>query len=217
MSLSKPLFRLVPGLDLVLASASPRRRQFIEELGLPYTLACPHGVEPKPDQGESPVTYACRAARTKAHAAQASLSLAERPRSLILAADTVVTLQGDILGKPQDDDYALSMLERLSGRSHEVISAVCLLLPTPNTPSSTQSEKIFYDKCHVHFHPWPAAVLTAYAATGEPADKAGAYAIQGQGAFLVEKIEGSWTTVVGLPVTMLVEMLLADGYMEAFS
>ncbi|MBQ3060633.1 MAG: septum formation protein Maf [Desulfovibrio sp.] len=201
-----PLFRLAPGLRLLLASASPRRRQFLEEWGLPFTLVRPGGIEPSPASGETPAAYACRAARAKAHAAAASLTAQERTGSLILSADTVVTLTDDILGKPHDAAHALTMLERLAGRDHNVISAVCLLLPDGQ-------EELFSDVSRVFFHPWPRSVLQAYTASGEPDDKAGAYAIQGQGAFLVERIEGSWSTVVGLPVTPLARILLERGCM----
>ena len=147
------------------------------------------------------------------------------------------------------------MLSRLSGRGHEVISAVCLLLPatpesaTPGAPGAAHGtfamgttgavsttgamgatgaaqshspqgaaatepeELVFSDTSRVFFHPWPEAVLRAYVATDEPCDKAGAYAIQGQGAFLVDRVEGSWSTVVGLPVTQLAALLLRRGLM----
>ncbi|MDD4702204.1 MAG: Maf family nucleotide pyrophosphatase [Desulfovibrio sp.] len=223
-----PLFALATGYRLVLASASPRRRLFLSEWGLPFELARPDGAEPLPAPGENPDAYTRRAATAKAHAVAAGLPGASatgkvRPhdRAIILAADTVVTVDGDILGKPDDSPHALDMLHRLSGRGHEVISAVCLLLPpqADNAPmDATESfagaeELVFSDVSRVFFHPWPENVLRAYVETGEPRDKAGAYAIQGQGAFLVDRIEGSWSTVVGLPVTQLARLLLDRGFM----
>ena len=98
------------------------------------------------------------------------------------------------------------MLRRLAGRTHEVISAVCLLGPQ-------DEEIVFHDVSRVRFAPWPEAVLAAYAATGEPDDKAGAYAIQGQGAVLVEAVDGSWSTVVGLPVSRLAQEMLSRGWL----
>lgn len=123
----QPLFLLRPGIRLVLASASPRRRQFMDEWGLPYTIVRPTGVEPRPEHGETPAAYALRAATAKARAVAASADAGAD--DLILAADTVVALGHDILGKPADDADALDMLRRLSGREHEVITGVCCLFP----------------------------------------------------------------------------------------
>lgn len=192
-----PIFVLRPGIRLVLASASPRRRQFMDEWGLPYTVVRPAGVEPRPKDGEPPADYALRVAgRPDADSA-----------GLILAADTVVALGHDILGKPADPADALRMLRRLSGREHQVITGVCCLFPD-GTASG------FADTSAVRFHAWPDDVLAAYVRSGEPADKAGAYAIQGQGAFLVAGVHGSWSTVVGLPVSRLADLLLSGGWMR---
>ena len=283
----QPLFTLTDGFRLVLASGSPRRRLFLSEWGLPFELARPDGAEPLPLPGEQPDAYTRRAAAAKAYAVAASLdrtgaraSASTQDKAIILSADTVVAVDGDILGKPHDAAHALAMLQRLTGRGHEVISAVCLLLPpsagaleetsctasgtapgntsgdaccntsgnapgnasgntsgnvsgntsgaTPDrAPYATHSadntaacqgcsaeELIFSDTSRVYFHPWPESVLRAYVDTGEPHDKAGSYAIQGQGAFLVDRIEGSWSTVVGLPVTQLAHLLLHRGFMR---
>ena len=255
-TLLRPLFRLSPGFELLLASGSPRRRQFLTEWGLPFRLALPDAEEPRPEQGESPEAYTRRAAAAKARAADTALRLqaankppTDRPQHaasrgpqgtslqpVILAADTVVAIDGDILGKPQNPAHALRMLERLNGASHEVISAVCLLLPALGTPATAASpactaagvavqETIdgplamltFSDVSRVFFHRWPLSVLQAYVDTGEPDDKAGAYAIQGQGAVLVERVEGSWSTVVGLPVTALAQVMINRGLMQPYS
>lgn len=201
----QPLFLLRPGIRLVLASASPRRRQFMDEWGLPYTIVRPTGVEPRPEHGETPAAYALRAATAKARAVAASADAGAD--DLILAADTVVALGHDILGKPADDADALDMLRRLSGREHEVITGVCCLFPDGSSAG-------FADTSAVRFHAWPEDILRAYVRSGEPADKAGAYAIQGQGAFLVESVHGSWSTVVGLPVSRLAALLLEGGWMR---
>ena len=204
-----------------------------------------------PRPGELPDAYTRRAALAKARAVARLMNGAKLPvqidKNIILAADTVVAVDGDILGKPRDRQDALNMLSRLSGRVHEVISAVCLILPatpqpaTPqpatdtasatevmgatemmgatqtrspqNTAAAEPEELVFSDTSRVFFHPWPEPVLRAYVATDEPCDKAGAYAIQGQGAFLVDRVEGSWSTVVGLPVTQLAALLLRRGLM----
>lgn len=243
----RPLFQLAPGLELLLASASPRRRQFLNEWGLPFRLALSCSEEPRPEQGESPEAYTRRAAAAKAlavgnalhrqrdaNAMQNNMRGAVQP--VVLAADTIVAVDGDILGKPKNPAHALRMLERLSGRGHEVISAVCLLLPVEATFDAAPASALrgapvtfpfmeeimggcfrvltFSDVSRVFFHRWPQPVLRAYIDTGEPHDKAGAYAIQGQGAVLIERVEGSWSTVVGLPVTQLAQVMLNRGLMQ---
>ena len=194
----QPLFLLRPGIRLVLASASPRRRQFMDEWGLPYTIVRPTGVEPRPEHGETPAAYALRAATAKARAVAASADAGAD--DLILAADTVVALGHDILGKPADDADALDMLRRLSGREHEVITGVCCLFPDGSSAG-------FADTSAVRFHAWPEDVLRAYVRSGEPADKAGAYAIQGGAARFVTRVEGCYFNVMGLPVAALYRLL----------
>ena len=150
-----PLFALPGGWELVLASHSPRRRQFLEEWGLAYRIVTGRDEEPRPRAGEAPAAYARRAARAKALSAAAADGQAAGPR-VLLAADTIVALGEDILGKPADRAQALEMLRRLAGRTHEVISAVCLLGPQ-------DEEIVFHDVSRVRFAPWPEAVLAAYA------------------------------------------------------
>ena len=191
-------------LPLVLASASPRRREALHLLGLEFEIVRPTGVEPQALAGENPTDYALRAAKAKAFAA----AHMRPPDAFVLGADTVVALEGDILGKPHDRQHALDMLHRLSGKNHLVISACCCRLPD-GTARYTVGE------ARVHFFPWPRDVLAAYAATDEVLDKAGAYAIQGQGAFLAQKIEGSVSAVVGLPMTQLVSLLSELGVIRA--
>ena len=190
-------------LPLVLASASPRRQEFLRLLGLEFEIVRPAGAEPQPLAGENPADYALRAAAAKARAA-AQL----RPGACVLGADTIVALEGEILGKPRDKRHALDMLLLLSGKSHEVFSACCCCLPDGTVRHIVGSAR-------VHFFPWPQDVLAAYAATDEVLDKAGAYAIQGQGAFLAHGIEGSVSAVVGLPMTQLSVMLLELGVIRA--
>ncbi|HZF61814.1 MAG TPA: Maf family nucleotide pyrophosphatase [Desulfovibrio sp.] len=225
---------MASGLELLLASASPRRRQFLNEWGIPFRLALTSADEPRPEQGESPEAYTRRAATAKAlasgHAVRQQGAASQELRPVILAADTVVAVDGDILGKPENPAHALRMLERLNGRGHEVISAVCLLLPADAAFAPAQAAGpagpnvdeccvdsfrmlSFSDTSRVFLHHWPQPVLQAYLDTGEPHDKAGAYAIQGQGAVLVERVDGSWSTVVGLPVTQLAQVMLDRGLM----
>lgn len=204
--MSAPLFCLKPGLRLVLASASPRRRSFMEEWGLPFDVCVPDAAEPRPLSGEKPDAYVRRAAAAKARAALDLLGGASSGL-LLLAADTIVALDSRLLGKPADDADALRMLHELSGREHHVISGVCLVTPDGR-------EQQFSESSSVRFHLWPDAILRAYVRTGEPLDKAGAYAIQGQGAFLVAEVRGSWSNVVGLPVTQLAARLLEQGWLR---
>ena len=211
----------------------------MNEWGLPFRLELAEAEEPRPMPGESPEAYTRRAATAKALAVGHNLThifslgaVGFAPQPVILAADTVVAIDGDILGKPENPAHALSMLERLNGTSHEVISAVCLLLPAQDKamaacstlPELHVQEAVedcfrmlsFSDASRVYFHHWPQPVLQAYVDTGEPGDKAGAYAIQGQGAVLVERIEGSWSTVVGLPVTPLAQIMITLGLMQPY-
>ncbi|WP_353116960.1 Maf family nucleotide pyrophosphatase [Nitratidesulfovibrio sp.] len=193
-------FRAV--LPVVLASGSPRRREFLHSLGLSFEVYGNGAAEPDPLPGEPPADYACRAA-----AAKAASVAALRPGGVIVAADTVVALHGEIMGKPRDRADAVRMLSRLAGHTHEVVSACCVALPDG-------TRETFHAATRVTMWDAPPAALAAYAATGEPDDKAGAYGIQGVGAFLVESIDGSWSNVVGLPVAELVRLLLRHGIIE---
>ena len=184
---------------LVLASTSPRRQQVVSQWGVPFSIDAPDGEEPSPRIGESPEEYALKSAYAK------GAGVARRhPGKAVIGADTIVTADGEILRKPLHADTALAMLKSLAGRTHSVITAVSVFLPDG-------SEEVFSDRADVTFYAWPEEVLAAYVRTGEPLDKAGAYAIQGQGAFLAERIEGSWSTVVGLPVSMTAALLVRRG------
>jgi septum formation protein len=131
--------------------------------------------------------------------------VAERhPDYVVIAADTVVALEGILLGKPDNDEDAMRMLQLLSGRTHQVVTGCCLLLPGGESA-------VFHARTDVRMRTAAREELAAYVATGEPADKAGAYAIQGIGAFLVEHVHGSYTNVVGLPLARVLEVLLKWG------
>lgn len=190
---------------LVLASASPRRRDFLESAGVLFTCMPATCPEPRPLPGEEPRLYAMRSAEAKARFVLDALS-ARRDGPAVLAADTIVILRGEgaasILGKPRDEEEALAMLTRLSGRTHEVATACCLAVDGRTV--------CFDDVTKVTFAPWPRPVLEAYVAGGDPMDKAGAYGIQDEGAFLVRSIEGSWSTVAGLPLDLVLEKLIQN-------
>ena len=178
---------------LVLASSSPRRRQLLEMLGISVEVRPPRVPEVRLD-GEPPRAYVERLAREKAAAV---------PGDLVLAADTTVVVDGEVLEKPADGADALRMLERLAGRTHEVITAVAL-----RADGATRHAT---DVTRVTFRPADPALLRAYVATGEPMDKAGAYGIQGYGAALVERIEGDFFGVMGLPIRLVLGLLEAAG------
>lgn len=192
-----PLFTLAQGTELVLASGSPRRNTFLGDWGVPYTVR-PVAGEPDVLPGQDSREFALHCALFKMWAAR------KADNEVIVAADTIVTLDGRVMGKPRDRAEALDMLKSLSGRAHQVTTAVALAFPDNNTLTHC-------DVCNVHFASFEELVLKAYVATGECDDKAGAYAIQGKGAFLVDRIDGSWSTVVGLPVTWVVQTLLQKG------
>jgi len=173
---------------LILASASPRRRDLLNQLGVRYTVDPAH-IDETPGPGESPGDYVERMAREKAR----SVAGSHLPGGdAVQAADTTVVLGDDILGKPRDRSDALGMLARLSGRTHTVMTAVCLYRNGGEYASLVATE--------VEFITLSWDVCEAYLATGEPWDKAGAYAIQGFGGAFVRAIHGSYSNVVGLPL-----------------
>jgi septum formation protein len=184
--------------QLYLASRSPRRAQFLEQLGLRFETL-PADVPEQPARGQAPADYALATALAKARAAGvvAPLTLP------VLGADTDVSIEGEILGKPRDRDDALAMLARLSQRTHEVCSAVVLL-------AGGRAETAL-SVTRVSFGAISLAEAEAYWASGEPADKAGAYAIQGRAARWVRRIEGSYSGVVGLPLYETCELLRKAG------
>lgn len=174
---------------IYLASQSPRRRELLEQLGVAFDTVDADVHERRlPD--ESPQDYVVRVAREKAGAGL--LALAARPEAVVLGADTDVVLDGEVLGKPNDAAHAAELLARLSGRTHEVVSAVWLV--------SGRREEHRLSVTRVRFAPLSAADAAAYVATGEPFGKAGAYAVQGRAAAFIERIEGSYSGVMGLPL-----------------
>ncbi|HTK41389.1 MAG TPA: Maf family protein [Gemmatimonadales bacterium] len=183
---------------LILASGSPRRRQLLEMLGIEVAIQPPHIPEIR-EPHELPQPYVERLAREKA----ASVS-----GDLVLAADTTVVVEGEVLEKPADPDDALRMLRRLQGRTHQVITAIAL-----KTSGGTLTAT---DITAVTFRPADDAFLAAYVATGEPMDKAGAYGIQGYGAALVEGIQGDFFSVMGLPVRLVLQLLEQAGHPYRF-
>ncbi|MBN2700159.1 MAG: Maf family protein [Methylohalobius sp. ZOD2] len=175
--------------QLILASASPRRRELLDQIGLKFQIR-PADIDETPRPDEPPQDYVTRLAREKAQAARAET----REPLPILGADTAVILDGEMLGKPRHETEGLNHLRRISGKRHEVLSAVCLNLTDP--PRILEA----LNKSRVHFRQLTEDEIIAYWRSGEPRDKAGAYAIQGRGAIFVERLEGSFSGVMGLPL-----------------
>lgn len=185
---------------LILASASPRRRELLQALGLPFEVVVPH-IEENNIKGESPRKTALRLARAKA------LAVAEQiEEGLVLGVDTIVVIDRDILGKPADEGSAKAMLTRLSGRTHTVISAMYL----HREPDGKFAQAAPVTK--VTFNTLTPAQIDAYIATDEPLDKAGAYAIQGLGSVIVQSIVGCYFNVVGLSLPVLAQLLEEFGW-----
>jgi septum formation protein len=175
-----------PAPPLILASRSPQRRAILEQLGIPFEAVLPDYEE----DGDDPVEHAAGKARSVAGVAE------ERP---VLGVDTVVTCDGLVLGKPAGVTEAEQMLETLAGKKHEVVSGLCLRTPA--------WEELHSETTAVTFRPLTPRDLAAYLATGEWKERAGGYAIQGVGAGLVERIEGDYLNVVGLPAALLIRLL----------
>ena len=187
---------------IVLASASPRRQELLRNAGIPFTVQSAD-IHEMPLAGEAPRVCAERLAREKA------LSVFQRQSgNYVLGADTVVVVDDTILGKPRDADDAGRMLRLLSGRTHAVITGVCLVGPVPSgqlpvvSKTETASEATLVTFCDLSDNE-----IRDYVATGEPMDKAGAYAIQGIASRWIPRIEGDYSNVVGLPVALVYRML----------
>ncbi|HEX5226216.1 MAG TPA: Maf family protein [Bryobacteraceae bacterium] len=173
---------------LVLASKSPRRQQILRDAGIPFVVRSPDVHEERAPQ-ESAVDYVRRLAQEKAHA------VALESDDVILGADTVVVVGGQVLEKPLDSRDAMRMLRALSGREHEVVTGICLRSESRTIVDSAVTR--------VHFVELTPAEIESYAASGEPMDKAGAYAIQGLASKFIDRVDGCYFNVVGLPVALV--------------
>jgi septum formation protein len=188
-----------PG-TLVLASASPRRRELLTQIGVPHAVLAVD-IDESALAGEAPAALAVRLAREKALAGRTR----DGNRRAVLGSDTIVVLDGEVYGKPRDAGDARRMLSALSGRSHQVMSAVALALPGDGPVSDA------LNVTEVQMRPIAPAEIDAYWASGEPAGKAGAYAIQGLGAVFIQHIRGSYSGVMGLPLYETASLLQAAG------
>ena len=181
---------------LVLASASPRRRELLAQLDIHFTVSAAD-IDETPHAGEAAEAYVGRLAREKAR-----VVASRHPGAWVLAADTTVALGAELLGKPRDAEEAQAMLTRLSGRTHDVYTGVAL---------AGRHEETLVVRTRVTFRSLSPGEMSWYANSGEPLDKAGAYAIQGKGGFLVAGVEGSTSNVVGLPLGETVALLERAG------
>jgi septum formation protein len=179
--------------QVILASQSPRRRELLTLVGIPHSVR-PADIDETYLPGEEPAAHAHRLAREKAMTVAAGA-----PEALVIGSDTIVVVDGDVLGKPTDEAHAAQMLTRLSGRSHVVMTAVAVRLG--------DRERSAVEVVGVTFHPLDVRDIQAYIATGEPMDKAGAYGIQGYGATIVERVDGDYFAVMGLPLQRMVRLM----------
>jgi septum formation protein len=188
---------------LILASASPRRRELLSQLGVSY-LCDPADIDETPLAGEAPEDYVRRMAQEKAAAVATRYPA---PQYAVLAADTTVVIEDDVLGKPRDHFHGLAILARLSGRQHSVLTAICLY-----SDSGPRCELV---ETRVEFAQLSREICEAYLATEEPWDKAGGYGIQGLGGAFVRSIHGSYSNVVGLPLCETWQLLASIGIATA--
>ena len=188
-----------PEAVVYLASLSPRRQELLQQIGVHYEVL-PVDVDETPAAGEGAEDYAQRLALAKAGAGWSSL--VEKKRLPVLGADTVVVANGTIMGKPRDRQQAIAMLQALSGSTHEVLTAVALV---------AECSLVRLNISRVTFRTLSLSECEAYWETGEPADKAGAYAIQGLGAVFIARLEGSYSGVMGLPLFETAELLQESG------
>lgn len=191
---------MTKAVTLYLASASPRRREILDQLGLTYQVL-PQDIDEAGLPGESPEELVRRLACAKAEAALAGLSSQEA--SAVLGSDTIVVCDGEIFGKPLNEADACRILQCLSGCTHEVLTAVAL--------ATGESTQVIVSRSAVSFRALSQQEISAYWASGEPADKAGAYGIQGLGALFVEKLQGSYSGIMGLPVFETATLLATVG------
>lgn len=190
----------MPEPSIILASASPRRAELLKQIGVVFELA-PSQIEERPHPDEAPADYITRIARAKVIAVAR-----ERSAGLIIGADTVVVLNGQVMGKPENETDAQKMLRQLSGKWHAVLTGVALY------DVQTRHEVADYEKTLVKFAQMTDAEIEWYVRTGEPMDKAGAYGIQGLGGLFVDEVAGNYYNVVGLPIPLVYRLARRLGY-----
>lgn len=185
-------------IPIYLASASPRRQELLRQLGVEFEVIVPSVLE-EPRAGEAPRAYVVRLAGAKARAGADIMRARGLPERPVLGADTEVVLDEEILGKPANRTHGIAMLRRLSGRTHQVLTAISILAQDGIREALSASQ--------VTFAPLSEEEIERYWASGEPADKAGGYAVQGRAAAFISRIDGSYSGIVGLPLFELAELL----------
>ncbi len=190
---------------IILASSSPRRKELLERLGLRFEVI-PSLIDEIPLRDESPEDFALRTSTEKALSVSRSLD----SDSVVIGADTIVVIGGEILGKPKDEEEATIMLEKIAGREHRVITGFSIVKP--------EAEILYRNlvESRVKIKTLAPCEIEGYIKTGEPMDKAGAYGAQGIGAFMIEEIHGSYTNVVGLPIAQVIDVLTRLGVLKLF-
>jgi nucleoside triphosphate pyrophosphatase len=189
-------------LRVILASQSPRRRELLTLVGIPHIVR-PADIDESYLPGEEPAAHAQRLAREKA-----AVVAAGDPDAVVVGSDTIVVVDGEVLGKPRDEAHAAQMLTRLAGRSHVVMTGIAVRLG--------DAERSAVETVAVTFHPLTVQDIHAYIATGEPMDKAGADGIQGYGATIVERVDGDYFAVMGLPLQRMVRLMAELGLRYRF-
>lgn len=188
--------------DFILASASPRRKELLTVMGIDFDVVVSDADEEQVARDIPPKLYVQELALLKA--AACAKTVLKCKNSTIISADTIVTLDGKILGKPEDENDAKRILRELSGRQHEVYTGYCVMrLSDGKTVCKSVCTKVYFKELTDN-------MIEAYTASGEPLDKAGAYGIQGQGSVLIDKISGDYFNVVGLPVSSLYDTLVNE-------
>lgn len=196
-------------MEIILASASPRRRELLQQLGVEFLVFPAQGEEEA--EGSDPKTIVMELAHKKAGEIYEKIIETKTggKDSIVIGADTIVVNEGKILGKPKDKEDACAMLTGLSGRTHEVYTGVSLWI----CANGKKVQNTFCERTAVTMYPLSEEEIRAYAASGEPHDKAGSYAIQGRGAAFIEKIDGDYNNVVGLPIARIYQELKQLGIM----
>ncbi|MGK7377887.1 Maf family protein [Planococcus sp. 1R117A] len=184
---------------VILASASPRRKELLEGIGIGFSIIPSLKEEPDPSEFQTAMGYVIECAMQKAKDVAKT-----HPEAVVIGSDTVVVLDGEILRKPQNKQQAQEYLRRLSGQTHDVITAITIM--------KGNSEQSFHEMTRVTFYDLPEDWIEAYTSTDDPYDKAGAYGIQTMSGLFVRKIDGDYNTVVGLPIASLTQKLVLSGY-----
>lgn len=192
----------------VLASGSPRRRELLEQMGLCFEISQAHKEEKITKEAPADIVEELSYQKASA-AAERYLQRYQNDTVVIIGADTIVVHENEIMGKPKDNNDAIAMLTKLQGDSHQVYTGVTLIVLERGLEKRKQERVTFYERTDVCMYPMTPDQIAAYVATGEPMDKAGAYAIQGKCAAFIKSINGEYNNVVGLPIARLMQELFA--------